>query len=99
MLIGSLLPLKFVSRFLKSVFNFASFWEQNSDRIESANTTDNSSSPDLIPHIKDQSFAVLLGNDLETGTHQISVTITEEGDPWVNTRSYDWTLVVVESLE
>ena len=77
----------------------ATFWEQNSDRIESANRTDNSSAPDLIPHIKDQSFAILLGDDLETGTHQISVTITEEGDPWVNTRSYDWTLVVVESLE
>ena len=77
----------------------ATFWEQNIDRIESANRTDNSSAPDLIPHIKDQSFAILLGDDLETGTHQISVTITEEGDPWVNTRSYDWTLVVVESLE
>ena len=75
------------------------FWEQNSDRIDSANKTDNKSAPDLIPHIKDQSFAILLGNDLETGTHQISVTITEEGDPWVNTRSYSWTLVVVESLE
>ena len=52
------------------------FWEQNSDRIDSANKTDNKSAPDLIPHIKDQSFAILLGNDLETGTHQISVTIT-----------------------
>jgi len=77
----------------------ATFWEENGDRIASANTTDNSSAPDLIPHVKDQAFAILLGNDLETGVHQISVAITEEGDPWVNTRSYDWTLVVVESLE
>ena len=77
----------------------ATFWEDNKDRIESANTTDNSSAPELIPHVKDQSFAILLGSDLERGTHQISVTITEDGDPWVNTRNYDWTLVVVESLE
>ena len=77
----------------------ATFWSENSDRINSANTTDNSSAPDLIPHVKDQSFAILLGSDLATGEHQISVTITEDGDPWVNTRNYDWTLVVVESLE
>jgi len=77
----------------------ATFWEENGERIASANTTDNSSAPELIPHIKDQSFAILLGSDLATGEHRISVTITEEGDPWVNTRSYDWTLTVVESLE
>ena len=77
----------------------ATFWDDNKDRIESANTTDNSSAPELIPHVKDQSFAILLGSDLERGTHEISVTITEDGDPWVNTRTYDWTLVVVESLE
>jgi len=75
------------------------FWQDNAERIESAYTTDNSSAPDLIPHIKDQSFAILLGNDLATGEHKINVTITEEGDPWVNTRTYDWTLVVVKSLE
>ena len=77
----------------------ATFWDENRERIESANTTDNSSAPDLVPHVKDQSFAILLGSGLESGTHQISVTITEEGDPWVNTRSYEWTLVVIESLE
>ncbi len=75
------------------------FWQENSERIATANRTDNRSAPDLIPHGKDQSFAINLGTDLSVGTHQISVAITEEGDPWENTRNYQWTLVVVEIVE
>ena len=77
----------------------ATFWSDNSDRISNANETDNSSAPNLIPHSKDQAFAVQLGADFSAGTYQINVSITEEGDPWTNTREYDWTLVIVESLE
>ena len=77
----------------------ATFWSENSERISNANETDNSSAPNLIPHSKDQAFAIQLGSDFSAGTYQISVSITEEGDPWTNTREYDWTLVIVEELE
>ncbi|HII11413.1 MAG TPA: hypothetical protein HA356_04995, partial [Candidatus Poseidoniaceae archaeon] len=47
----------------------------------------------------DQPFAILLSADgLGVGSHKISVLITEQGDPWENTRSYNWTLEVVEEL-
>jgi hypothetical protein len=81
------------------IMSNSTFWEDNSERIANANRTDNKSAPDLAPHEKDQLFAINLGTDMVVGTHQISVTIIEDGDPWENTRSYDWTLVIVESLE
>jgi hypothetical protein len=53
----------------------------------------------LQPHGEfDQMFAVNIGSDMAVGEHIITVTISEKGDPWVNTRTYSWTLLVVESL-
>ena len=52
-----------------------------------------------MPHIKDQPFAINLGSDLAVGSHDILVTITEDGDPWENERVYRWKLVVVEAVE
>ncbi|MBT60984.1 MAG: hypothetical protein CMA63_05470 [Euryarchaeota archaeon] len=53
----------------------------------------------LRPHGElDQMFAVNIGTDLQVGEHQITVEISEQGDPWINTRTYSWTLNVVESL-
>ena len=44
-------------------------------------------------------FAVLLSDSgLSVGVHTISVFITENGDPWENTRNYTWTLRIVEEL-
>ena len=75
------------------------FWNNNSQRVEEGKKTNNKSAPNLVPHEKDQPFAILLGNDLAVGTHEIKVTITEEGDPWENTREYNWKLIVVEDVE
>lgn len=75
------------------------FWNNNSQRVEDGKKTNNKSAPNLVPHEKDQPFAILLGNDLAVGTHEIKVTITEEGDPWENTREYNWKLIVVEDVE
>jgi hypothetical protein len=75
------------------------FWTNNSDRITNGTKTDNSSAPNLVPHSKDQPFAVNIGSDLAVGTHEIMVTITEDGDPWENERVYNWKLVVVEAVE
>ena len=75
------------------------YWANNSDRITNATKTDNSSAPNLVPHSKDQPFAINLGSDLSVGSHDILVTITEDGDPWENERVYKWKLVVVKAVE
>ena len=36
------------------------YWANNSDRITNATKTDNSSAPNLVPHSKDQPFALIL---------------------------------------
>jgi len=77
----------------------ANFWENNSERIANANKTNNDSAPNLVPHIKDQPFAINLGSDLAIGTHDIKVTITEDGDPWENERVYNWKLIVIEAVD
>ncbi len=79
----------------------STFWEDHIDRINDGRTLDNSSgTPNLIPHGEsDQPFAVLLSDSgLSVGVHTISVFITENGDPWENTRNYTWTLRIVEEL-
>ena len=75
------------------------YWTNNSDRIANGTKTDNSSAPNLVPHSKDQPFAINLGSDLAVGSHDILVTITEDGDPWKNERVYRWKLVVIEAVE
>ena len=75
------------------------YWANNSDRIANATKTDNSSAPNLVPHEKDQPFAINLGSDLAVGSHDILVTIKEDGDPWENERTYRWKLVVVEAVD
>ena len=77
----------------------AEFWANNSDRIANGTKTDNSSAPNLVPHHKDQPLAVNIGSDFAVGTHDIVVTITEDGDPWENERIYEWKLIVVEAVE
>jgi len=77
------------------------FWTENQERIALARTLDNRSAPNLLPHEEnsDQPFAIQLSaSGLNVGEHQITVTITEMGDPWENTRTYNWTLRVVEEL-
>ena len=75
------------------------YWANNTDRISNANKTDNTSAPNLVPHQKDQPFAINLGADLAVGNHDILVTIKEDGDPWENERIYRWKLVVIEAVE
>ncbi len=76
------------------------FWSVNEERINSGRTLDNRSAPSLLPHgDSDQPFAVLLSADgFDVGSHEITVLIIEQGDPWENTRTYNWTLRVVEEL-
>lgn len=80
------------------VQNNLDFWDNNSESIAN-NTSSTSSESKLIPHGDlDQRFALLLGTDLAVGEHQITVRILEQGDPWVNTRVYNWDLLIVEAL-
>ena len=80
------------------VQNNLDFWDNNSESIAN-NTSSSSSESKLIPHGDlDQRFALLLGTDLAVGEHQITVRILEQGDPWVNTRVYNWDLLIVEAL-
>ena len=39
-------------------------------------------------------FLVPIGEDLQRGTHAITVSITEQGAPWENHRTYEWSLEV-----
>ena len=80
------------------VQNNLDFWDNSSESIAN-NTSSTSSESKLIPHGDlDQRFALLLGTDLAVGEHQITVRILEQGDPWVNTRVYNWDLLIVEAL-
>ena len=72
-----------------------SYWTNNSDRIANGKSSSNNSVPNLTPHGDlDQPFSVFLGTDLEEGTHEIVVRITEQGDPWENVQVYSWSLVI-----
>lgn len=79
----------------------ADFWEDNAEVIaeNTGNISNTERSSKLMPHGDlDQAFAILLGTDLSLGEHNIIVTIYEQGDPWENTRTYEWKLRVVEQL-
>jgi len=79
----------------------STFRDEHLEQINTGRTLDNTSgTPNLLPHGEsDQPFAVLLSETgLNIGIHTISVLITEDGDPWENTRSYTWTLRIVEEL-
>ena len=81
-----------------AISNDLGFWDSNMDAINN-NTTSKSGKSRLVPHGDlDQKFALLLGSDLSVGEHEITVTIVEQGDPWENTRVYEWSLKVVEKL-
>jgi len=72
-----------------------SYWTNNSDRIANGTSSSNNSVPNLTPHGDlDQPFSVFLGTDLEEGTHEIVVRITEQGNPWENIQVYSWSLVI-----
>ncbi|MCH1442474.1 MAG: hypothetical protein L7U53_01235 [Candidatus Poseidoniaceae archaeon] len=73
-----------------------SYWYDNAEAIKNGTSSSNKSSPNLTPHgDQDQPFAIFLGTDLGEGTHTITVTITEEGDPWKNVQTYRWTLEII----
>lgn len=76
-----------------------SFWTDNEQRLLNSTTTTNSTIPNFSPHgDKDQPFAIKLGADLPEGKHSISVEIIEQGDPWVNHRTYNWNLIIVKEI-
>ena len=77
------------------------FWSDNMEIItnQTGNISNVARSSILMPHGDlDQEFAIQLGTNLAVGEHLITVTILEQGDPWENSRIYDWTLRVVEQL-
>ena len=77
------------------------FWSDNMEIItnQTGNISNVARSSILMPHGDlDQEFAIQLGTNLAVGEHLITVTISEQGDPWENSRIYDWTLRVVEQL-
>ncbi len=76
------------------------YWSENHDNIVNGKRIDNSSIPNLLPHAElDQPIAVNLGENLAPGTHTIIVNIVEQGDPWENTRTYTWKLVILPSTD
>lgn len=71
------------------------FWDENMDRIVRYDENNTQTTPDLLPHGElDAPVALNLG-DLNVGTHSITVTIEEDGNPWTNTRVLDWEVKVV----
>ena len=73
-----------------------SYWYDNAEAIKNGTSSSNKSSPNLTPHgDQDQPFAIFLGTDLAEGTHDITVVITEDGDPWKNVQTYVWKLVII----
>jgi len=76
------------------------YWMDNHDKIVNGKRIDNTSIPNLLPHEGlDQPIAVNLGENLAPGTHSIIVNIVEKGDPWENTRTYNWKLVILPSTD
>ena len=76
----------------------ATFWDEHDSAVGGWRTQANDTAPILLPHPgQDQAMAVYLGTDLAVGEHNIEVTITEDGNPWTNVRTYSWTLMVVQA--
>ena len=73
----------------------ASFWDEHGDAVGSWRTAENKTAPILLPHADlDLPFALFLGENLAVGEHLFVVEIVEQGDPWENKRTYEWTLDV-----
>ena len=73
----------------------ATFWPEYGDEMGTWKTVNNRSAPILLPHgEQDQAFALNIGDSLAIGDHRFTVEIVEEGDPWVNTRVYEWTFSI-----
>jgi hypothetical protein len=71
------------------------FWATYGETVGTWKTLNNKSAPVFLPHADlDQPFAIPLGDELAVGTHEIVVTITEQGNPWENNRSYTWVFTV-----
>ena len=76
----------------------ATFWGTYESEWSNWTTQSNGSTPTLFPHNGlDQQFAISLGSGLAVGQHTILVYITEEGNPWQNTRTYSWVLDIQSS--
>lgn len=55
--------------------------------------------PTLISHDFDRGIAIRLSTSgLMEGTYLIELTLTEDGNPWENSRSYEWNLVVSQPI-
>ena len=75
-----------------------SYYIDNLEAIKNGTSSSNDTSPNLTPHgDQDQPFAIFLGTDLGEGTHDITVVITEDGDPWENVQTYYWTLEIINA--
>jgi len=60
-------------------------------------TDSNLSWPTMLPHTEDVGTAIRLSTEgLGIGAHTIKVTFEEDGDPWHNSRSYTWKVIVKE---
>ena len=54
--------------------------------------------PTIVSNEYDRGMAIRLVTDgLEAGIHVIDLTLSEDGDPWENSRSYSWKVVVSEA--
>ena len=50
----------------------------------------------LVDNDADRPIAINLGEDLGVGIYSISFEVTEQGEPWVNTNSWTWKLIITE---
>ncbi|MCS5581900.1 MAG: hypothetical protein NZ777_00140, partial [Pseudomonadales bacterium] len=53
----------------------------------------------LSDHSSDRLIAVQLGQDLAVGDYSISVSVSEDGDPWENKDQWTWKLSITNATE
>ena len=53
----------------------------------------------LSDHSSDRLIAVQLGQDLAVGYYSISVSVSEDGEPWVNEDQWTWKLSITNATE
>ena len=54
--------------------------------------------PTMVSKEYDRGMAIRLSTEgLTTGVHVIDLTLSEDGDPWENSRDYSWKIIVSEA--
>lgn len=63
-------------------------------RVIAANSTEDVHDVVLVDNDADRPIALFLGEDLTEGVYSINFEVSEQGEPWVNTNSWTWKLII-----